>query len=372
MEITPTKGILVIFHTGSNIGYAIAPLERAFHAMAVELTGSPLCVHFAYKHMERGPTPGLPADLRYATGDLCDYIRSNGIDTIFGFDQAPSDPRYRAWRGAGVKWFVSYWGAAMSSEHGWLKRSVKRLGVILDRSGPDRYIFESHGMARLATHGRGIPPSRVSVVHLGVDTERYRPDPADSGYVYAQFDIPRDRRVFFYSGHFEPRKGVAVIMEAANRMIRDDWHILLCGNKGEESAPYASMLTGDARGHVTFAGYREDIPRLHRGCYAAIIASSGWDSLTMSSLEMQASGLPLLCSDLIGLRESIEDGKTGFLFRSGDGSALSGAMTRLLASPDLRDRLGGQARSRIARGFSLESQRAGLLGVMRAARSPSL
>jgi glycosyltransferase involved in cell wall biosynthesis len=372
------NSILVLFHCGSNVGYAIAPLERTFYQMALSLCdGDAARVHFAYKHMDRGPSPSMPAEFHnYIIMDststdpvhhaeVRQYIRENGVDVLFGFDQGVSAPLYVTFRRTGVKHFVSYWGAPMSSENGLLKRSLKRLEVAFRRNGPDHYVFESHGMARLATQGRGIPPSRLSVVHLGVDIGKFRPDPADATYVYEQFGIPRDRRVFFYSGHFEPRKGVAVIMQAANGLAREDWHIVLCGNQGAESVPYEGMLSGSAEAHVTFAGYRNDLDRLQRGCYAAIIASSGWDSFPRSGMEMQATGLPLLASDLIGLREAIEDGVSGFLFRTGDGNALAEAMERLLNDPTLRDRLSDQARARVERSFTLETQLSQLIAVMR-------
>lgn len=359
------KSILVLLHCGSNVGYAIAPLERTFYQMALTLSrGDPSRVHFAYKHMERGPTPSMPANLQYASGDLPAYVSRHGIDTLFGFDQPPSRPFYAELRQAGIKRFVSYWGAPMGSVCHWPRRMMKRLGVVLG-DGPDHYIFESRGMAWLAIEGRGIPPSRTSVVHLGVDVEKYRPDPTDAAYVYEQLGIPSDRRVFFYSGHFEPRKGVAVIMQAANRLTRDDWHIVLCGNTGDQAAPYASMLSERASGHVTFAGYRNDLDRLQRGCYAAVIASSGWDSFPRSGMEMQASGLPLICSDLIGLRESIVDGETGILFPVSDGDSLAHAMAGLLDQPRWRERMSRQARERVERRFSLEVQLSRLTAIMR-------
>src|SRR5690606_30665190 len=127
-------------------------------------------------------------------------------------------------------------------------------------------------------------------------------EPADAGYIYDAFGIPRHRRIFFYSGHMEPRKGVHIIMRAARRLAeqrpQDDWHIVLLGNQaGEEERLLRELGDGAARDRVTFGGYRDDIERLHRGCHAGIIASTGWDSLTMSAIEMQASGLPLIVSN---------------------------------------------------------------------------
>jgi glycosyltransferase involved in cell wall biosynthesis len=367
------RSILVSLHVGSNTGYAIGPLELLFYRMALNLTGGDASrVHFAYPSMANGPSSTLPESFdRYLVADMkstdrneharaAEYVRQHGIDTVFGFDLGVARPVYPALRRAGVRHMISYWGAPMSSVNTGLKRLLKQLSVALSRHGPDHYVFESRGMAETAVLGRGIPAGRTSVIYLGVDIGRFRPDPADARKVYERLSIPEQRRLFFYSGHMEPRKGVAVIMQAANRVAgrreRDDWHILLVGNKADEHLPHVALLTEQARGRVTFGGYRSDLDVLQRGCYAAVIASTGWDSFPRSGMEMQASGLPVLVSDLRGLRESIEDNGTGLLFPTGDADALANAMERLLDEPRLRDRLAARARARIEEAFTEDIQ----------------
>jgi len=378
------RSILILLHTPSNAGYAIAPLESTFYKLALALSdGDASKVHFAYKHLRRGLPSVLPPEFRQYTEIDCQsseasdhlraqaYIRKHGIDVLFGFDQPVSSPLYKYFRRGGIRRLVSYWGAPMSSPNNWPIRMAKRARVLLNREGPDHYIFESNGMAELAVMGAGIPRNRVSVVHLGVDTDSFRPEPQEAAYVYETLGIPEHRRVFFYSGHMEPRKGVAVLMKAANYLSahrqRDDWHLVLCGNKGTESAPYIDMLSSGARERVTFAGYRPDVPGLQRGSYAAIIASTGWDSFPRSGLEMQASGLPLIASDLIGLRESVEDGVSGFLFPVGNAEALADIMALLLDDPSRRAVLSRQARARVERAFTIQGQLASLIKVVRTA-----
>jgi glycosyltransferase involved in cell wall biosynthesis len=376
------KSILILLHCESNTGYAMGPLERVFYDMAQNLCDHDSSrIHFAYPSMSQGPSSTLPAefnqytiiDARSADVDHAlaaeRYIREHDVDTVFGFDQPVHRPIYKYFRRGGVRHFVSYWGAPMSSINNWAIRLLKRIEVGVRSGGPNHYIFESKGMEESAIKGRGIPSRRVSVVRLGVDTELYRPDPRDVHYVYERFGIPRYRRVFFYSGHMEPRKGVAVIMRAANRLTefreQDDWQILLCGNKGDESCQYEAMLTERARARVIFAGYRSDLEVLCRGCYAALIMSTGWDSFPRSGLEVQASGLPLLVSDLMGLNELVQDGVTGLILKAGDVEALTSAMSRLLDDSAWRDRLGLQARSRIVNEFTTKRQLSGLTDVVR-------
>ena len=375
------KSLLILFHCRSNTGYAIATLERIFFQMACRLCDDDISrIHFAYPTMQSGPSRTLPERLRQYTvidansrdrDHWCavgEYLRQHEVDLLFGFDQPVHQPIYRHFRRAGVKHFISYWGASMSSLNRWPMRYLKRAEVLCRINGPDHYIFESQGMADLAVLGRGVPRQRVSMVPLGVDYRRFKPDSIDAYYVYEELAIPKERRIFFYSGHMEPRKGIAVIMEAANRLAdrraARDWHILLCGNREHQSAPYERILTATAREHVTFGGYRSDLERLHRGCYAAVIASNGWDSLTASGLEVQASGLPLIVSDLPGLREVVEDGVSGIVVKAGDAADLANAIQGLLDDPRKRDQLGMQARRRIEDRFTEERQVSGLVDVV--------
>jgi glycosyltransferase involved in cell wall biosynthesis len=167
----------------------------------------------------------------------------------------------------------------------------------------------------------------------------------------------------------EPRKGVATIMRAANALVKrrpsDDWHVLLLGNKSDEAQYLIDLLDPDTTKHVTFGGYRTDIEILHRSCYAGIIASTGWDSLTCSSLEMQSSGLPLLLSDLLGLREAIEDGVSGLLFPPGDHETLANRMSTLLDEPALQQTLSEGARRRAESKFSEAIQLEKLTSILR-------
>lgn len=369
------KSILILLHCESNTGYAIAHLESVFFQVALRLTAGDVSrIHFGYPSMGRGKSNSLPSDFnQYLVIDTKSrdpdafncaerYVCENDIDTVLGFDQEASAPIYKYLRRGGVRTFFAYWGAPISSLSGPWKLFLKRVEFwIRGRHGPDHFIFESKGMARTATHGRGIPQRNVHVVNLGVDVGRFRPDASDGGYIHRVFALDPKMRVFFFSGHMEPRKGVRIILRAAELLARRrclvDWHVVLLGNQpGEKEKLLEGLNCQELDKYVTFGGYRQDIEVLHRGCYAGIIASTGWDSLTMSSIEMQSSALPLLVSNLPGLNEAVEDQVTGYLFPPGDAVALSRLMGALLQDTDLRGRLAKNARHRVVARFSRLAQ----------------
>lgn len=87
-------------------------------------------------------------------------------------------------------------------------------------------------------------------------------------------------------------------------------------------------------------------------CYAGVIASTGWDSLTMSAIEMSASGLPLLVSNLQGLKETVEDGESGYIFSAGHHFDLINKLTMLINDKSLHEKMSTDSRNRAIETFS--------------------
>lgn len=124
-------------------------------------------------------------------------------------------------------------------------------------------------------------------------------------------------------------------------------------------------LSAEARTHVVFGGFPDDLDRIQRGSYDAVIASSGWESFPQSAIEMQASGLPLRASALPWLEESVESDHTELSFEPNEETALAEQIARLLDDSRRRGRLAGQARSRIVERFSISAQLTSLVSAKR-------
>lgn len=74
----------------------------------------------------------------------------------------------------------------------------------------------------------------------------------------------------------------------------------------------------------------------------------------LSTIEAQASGLPVVGTMVGGIPEVVVDGQTGLLVPPRDPPALSGAIEKLLDRPDLRHSMGARARERATRRFGWE------------------
>lgn len=371
--------MLVLFHCESNPGYAASSHEHTFLEVAKTLTGDFRNIHYAYANLDRGMTPSLPSELTNvlhldtrwsdpaSLRQTEEYVRMQRITRLLGFDQPVSRPMYQALRRGGIRTFVSYWGAPMSSLNNGFKLLLKKLEVSARRYGPDHYIFQSAGMRDTAVNGRGIPYAKTSIVKTGIDTERYAPDEAKRFYAHDCFDIPRNRKIIVFSGHMERRKGVHVILQAAKVLTQElghrDAHFLILGNRpGEQKLFEQYLQEPEVNNHITFGGYRTDVPDLLKSCSIGMIASVVWDSFPMSSLEMAATQLPLLVSDLPGLNEAVTP-DTGMKFPVEDHVDAAQKLRLLLTDSNLLSNMGKQGRARVIENYSRKSQSEGIVSI---------
>src|SRR5437773_8867267 len=185
---------------------------------------------------------------------------------------------------------------------------------------------------------RGISKERIVVIHPGVDSQAYRPDPA----------TPRAAHpTFLYLGRLKRYKGVEFALRALAiaRAARPDMTLDICG-QGDDR-PRLERLAGalGLRDAVRFLGYvpEEEKKRLLRRAWAVVFPSpkEGWG---ITNVEAAASGTPAIASDSPGLRESVQHGVTGYLVPHGDARALAERMVALAADKALVDRLGQGAR----------------------------
>jgi glycosyltransferase involved in cell wall biosynthesis len=96
---------------------------------------------------------------------------------------------------------------------------------------------------------------------------------------------------------------------------------------------------------VEFLGQRQDVAEILAASNLFVL-STNWEGFPLSILEAMRAGLPVIATDVDGVREAITDGDNGLLVRARDLDGLTEAIRRLVADPAIRERMG--ARGRIA------------------------
>lgn len=154
-------------------------------------------------------------------------------------------------------------------------------------------------------------------------------------------------------------KGTLVLIDAAKKLeadYRGKVQFLLCG--GLDTNPNGitqAMLEGKCDGeYIKWLGYRKDVLELLKQSH--IMAFPSWyrEGLPKSVIEAEAIGRPVVTTDSVGCRDTIIDGKNGFLIPIKDSAALANALKRLIDNPDLRHKMGKNAREFAVNKFDIK------------------
>ena len=81
-------------------------------------------------------------------------------------------------------------------------------------------------------------------------------------------------------------------------------------------------------------------------------------------MEAMASGVPVIATQIAGIPELVEHGKSGLLVPPGDSGALTDAIENLMANGALRDRLGHAGRATVEQEFNAQREAAWLKEIM--------
>jgi phosphatidylinositol alpha-mannosyltransferase len=155
----------------------------------------------------------------------------------------------------------------------------------------------------------------------------------------------------FFLGRHEPRKGLAVLLEAMTRLPSDVR--LWIGSDGPETAELRSRSAGDPR--IEWLGRLSDDEKARRlrGADVFCAPSLRGESFGVVLLEAMAAETAVVASDLPGYANVARADRDALLVPPGDAGALAGALHRVLSDRSLREALviSGEAR---AGGFSME------------------
>lgn len=198
----------------------------------------------------------------------------------------------------------------------------------------------------------GIRPSLCEVVHNGIDVAQALPPPA---FAREELGIADAAVVIAAVGSLIARKRLDVVIDAFALLQRDSQvasHLVIAGEGALLGTLQAQVSRLGLADKVSFLGFVENGLGVSRACDIAVLASAK-EGLPRVLLEAMWLGKPVIASDVVGPRELVVDGDTGWLFPLGDARALARHLSTLVADADLRNRMGRAARARIEQGFSI-------------------
>jgi starch synthase len=233
----------------------------------------------------------------------------------------------------------------------------------------DRVIAVSAGMAAdILGCYPAIDAGRVRVIRNGIDTGQYRPDPATD--VLAAYGVDPDRPSVIFVGRITRQKGVPHLLDAA-LAIDPAAQLVLCAGApdtpelGREVAGKVERIRQERGGIVWIEKMLERREVIQLLTHATVfVCPSVYEPLGIVNLEAMACETAVVATATGGIPEVVADGETGLLvpFESNgaDGprdpdrfaADIAERVNRLLADPELAERMGRAGRRRAVAEFS--------------------
>ena len=189
---------------------------------------------------------------------------------------------------------------------------VNTLGKNLLRTFDACHVLNSYDLSIL----KWLGITNIYSIPNGVDTETFKPK--NSKRRQKKFKI-------LFVGRLTFHKGVDILCESVkminnDKIIQKSIEFLIVG-----SGPFESFVLKLAEQYknVTYLGYLEDtLPEIYSDCDLLIVPSRR-ETLPLVVLEAQASGLPVIASNISGPRDILINGITGALIQKEDARMLT-------------------------------------------------
>lgn len=205
--------------------------------------------------------------------------------------------------------------------------------------------------------------ARAVVYYPPVDTDLFRPRPEDREAARAQLGADDGCILIGSLGNLNPQKGHEFAIDAVDSGRRSSRRLALriLGARTTSQLGYETALVADAAARGMDADGRfaivepgDGLPGLFAGVdigvLAAVPLSEGVPTMV---LEAMSAGIPVVATDVGGVREAIADTEDGLVVPPLDAAELSAALLRLAGDQELRRRLGARARHTVTTRFTV-------------------
>jgi len=213
----------------------------------------------------------------------------------------------------------------------------------------EQVIVNSQHMLKELTWTMGVPESKIHIIPNGIDSSKFTCD-LTREELRVKHNLPIEGNVVLLVGRMVREKGVHVLLEAAPGILAQhpDTTFLIAG-VGYYLQDLKDLATSlNLNDHVRFFGQANDGDLKELLALSTVAtAPSTYEPFGIVALEAMAAGVPLVTSDRGGLIDIVNHGETGLTSYGENPNSLKDMVNRLLASPELAERLKTAAKRKI-------------------------
>lgn len=197
-----------------------------------------------------------------------------------------------------------------------------------------------------------FPAAAITSVPTGVDTTHFVP--GDKAAVRQQLGLPLDAPIIGIVATLRSWKGHRYLVEAF-AALPDTTRLLIVGDGPVKAALLAQIEQLGLAGRVIMPGNQSDVLPWLQAMDVFALPSYANEGVPQAILQAMLCGLPIISTPVGSIQEAVEHEHTGLIVEPQNASALRQAIEKLLADPELRQKLGSAARERALARFGFEA-----------------
>lgn len=289
-------------------------LAAAGHNSIVVSNGGRLVSQLKGKHLQLPLTTKNPLKILFHAHILRVIIKVNNVDIVHARSRAPAWSAYIAARWAGVKFVTTFHGTYGT------KTALKRWYNSVMLKG-DAVIAVSHFIKRHILENYKCDESKITVIHRGVDLEKFSPDtkPLPIGV--------SGKKIVMLAGRISRWKGHKTFIEALRGL---NVHGVIVGDV--ESAEYMKELEQILPDNIIILPGTPEIAAVMMNADVIVSASTRPEAFGRIAIEAQSLGKPVVATNIGGSLETVIEGKTGYLVEPENVSQMRSAIEKVLVS----------------------------------------
>ncbi len=192
---------------------------------------------------------------------------------------------------------------------------------------------------------------------VGVNTERFALSDFDRSAYRREIGVADDEVMVLSVGELSPRKNHKVILRALSKLKDKKYVYVICGKAMTGHGTYDALaaLSEELGVRTLFLGFRRDIPAITNCADIAALPSTR-EGLGFAGVEALTCGVPVVGTNVQGIRDYVINGETGFTYSAHDVDGFAEGIAKL-SDPALRQSMQEACRAK-AKEFDISVSRA--------------
>jgi glycosyltransferase involved in cell wall biosynthesis len=240
-------------------------------------------------------------------------------------------------------------GLGYAFENSFFLQKIAGLAYRISLRYCNKVVFQNKDDKDLFVENKFVPLDKTeSITGSGVDTEKF------------QFQEKNNNTIkIYFVGRLLWQKGIREFVEVAQQITpfcpNCSFHIVGELEPNHPNAVPSSFLQAQQNlGLICYHGYKNDMVSVYKDADILLFPSFYREGIPRVVLEASASGVIPVGFDVPGVRESIDDKKSGYLVPKHDVNALVDNLKKLINNKDLRKTMSKDGRDFIVKKFSID------------------